>query len=95
MANIFSRDEIGILISALETYDEAKPTYIRADLKHILIRTSLQKLLSLSALTHFTKQEYTIMCCALEHIASSFTISGYEPDEELLTLLSKTEKLAE
>ena len=94
MANFFSRDEIGILVSALETYDEAKQTYIRADLKHTLIHTSLHKLMTYSVLTNFTKQEYSVMYFALDHVANSFVLSGYQPDDELLTLLSKIETLA-
>lgn len=85
---MFSSDEIIIIQSALETYNDEPRDYLKPDLQDKLTKSSLSKLSNYSPLTYFTKQEYSIMCLAVIFMMNLLEdVDPYRSDE--LFLISK------
>ena len=92
---LFNNEEITILISALETYNDAPRNELRPELQNTLVNSSIEKLENLTALTYFTKQEFSIMALAMNFIIQSLEISGNIVDDFTFTLFHRLIALAE
>ena len=91
---LFNDEECILIVSALETYDESDQTFLPPELKHRLILSSLEKISNLSTLTYFTKQEFTVMYAAVDHIIRSEQQLGQHIDNDLMLLSNKIYDLA-
>ena len=95
---IFNIDEKIILIASLEEFHakKAAPVFRRsAEFIDDMRCTCLNKLEHLSILTYFTKQEYTVMCVALNDVIQKLLIADYEVPDGYYELFDKLETLAD
>ncbi len=93
MKSAFTPEEISYLAPALEEFLEGPSIPFVPEVRDRLTNSSLQKLENYSPLTHFTKQEYTIMFCALVRLTDRLSITDplYGP---LFALQNKVGDLA-
>lgn len=90
---LFNNDECEILQNALETYLDNPRGFNDVALLYRLVSSSLQKLSNISPLTHFTKQELSVMAISVRSLLDSLEVLGYDPDGGTLALNSKLLKL--
>ena len=63
---MFTPEEISIMQSAVETYNEENRMILNYDLQIALAQSCLAKMEHYSPLTYFTKQEYTLIAMSIE-----------------------------
>ena len=85
----FNSEEVAELIAALETYNDRHRGVLPPELQNQLATSSIKKLENLTALTFFTKQEFSIMALAVKSSIDAFEISGYVADSALLSLFER------
>lgn len=97
-----SHNEIIAIQSALETYAEAKNPIVagiefRETLRQQLIKSSLQKLETISVLTYFSKQEISIMAFSVQFIIQSAELAPIDDEyrQELYTIFQKLADMAD
>lgn len=97
-----SCDEIICIQSALESYAEAKNPVVagvefRESLRQELIKSSLQKLETISVLTYFSKQEISIMAVSVQFIIQASALAPIDDDyeQELYTIFQKLVSIAD
>ncbi len=91
---LFSHDEIVILQSAVETYNEEPRYNLKPEIQEQLCQSILNKLKYLTSLTYFTKKEYSAMLLALAHIESCREILNIPVDNAFDELVEKVIELS-
>lgn len=93
MKSAFTPEEISHLVPALEELLEGPSFPFTPKVRDRLTNSSLQNLENYSPSTHFTRQEYTIMFCALMRLTEHLSITDplYGP---LFALQNKVGDLA-
>lgn len=95
---LFTKNDTKLLIDALDNLSEdeigAESIRLTAELQQRLIDSSKRKLANLSSLTHFTKQEYTIMWWALTLEIEFLERASCDVSEESYRLLERLYSLA-
>ena len=95
---LFNPRECALIESALETYDDVDRHVFRTiDLQHKYVGIALSKIRSISVLTNFTKQDFSIMAAAVTKVMGFLDGSGADAEisSELSPLLAKLFELAE
>ena len=92
---LFDTDEVIFLISALETYNESPRGNLRYELQNQLVTSSVKKLENITELTHFTKQELSVMAFAMLFIINALEKSGNVVDSLTLDLFQRLIALAD
>ena len=65
---LFTREDISLMKSALETYNEKDQGFFNPDLQANLAKSCMLKLENYTAFTYFTKQEFTFIAVTVDHI---------------------------
>ena len=95
---LFSKENIETLIEALNNLSEdeagAGGFLLNAELQQRLIDSSKIKLANYSSLTHFSKQEYTVMWWALTLEIEFCEKASFDVSEESYRLLEDLHSLA-
>lgn len=70
---MFTPEEIYIISSAVETYNEAHRGILNPELQDSLCNSCIAKLEGYNQLTYFSKQEYTVMAFAVDMIINQLS----------------------
>ena len=65
---MFTLEEICLMQSAVETYNERDRGVLNYELQNSLSRSCLSKFDNYNALTYFSKQELTLIAMAINHL---------------------------
>lgn len=94
MKNLFSSEEISLLIPVLEVYPDAPLQLLERPVRDGLLHSSIGKLQSLTPLTHFTKQEFTLMYMAVDSVLRLSELDAHPLPDDLVALFNRLEKMA-
>lgn len=92
---LFNSNEISVLIAAVKAYEHSPLQVLKPELRKSLNASILGKLSSLSALTFFTKQEFTYMALAVDYVLDSPSDFGIPSSLNLQRLRDRLISLAE
>lgn len=91
MNNEFTPCEAEMIALHISNYQDSPSPKdpLKPELRESLCRSALRKIIGLTPMTVFTKQEYSIMFFAVQHFADVLHTNGKKASSELYTLCDK------